>query len=1020
MQLIPCRSVSVLTASILLAFATLLPVSTATAAETTFEKRVLKFNSDEQWRARRPAQAAEVPYTFGFDEPNWLLQIEASAEPLRLDVLSNVVRERKRHRLQNPVTFTLSIAQAAGDGVSVSAVFVDEGGETHRTKPQAVPSKRSELQWALPGDVEASSDGDQNGRINGDLTLERLVFTRAGGVTTPATLRLTGASYVGQLDPVRFRFLPDEPVYHVRPGRESEARLELTSDLKEPVEVTIDATLTDYAGNSRHAEQTVTLLPESVQEWPLPFDLHTTGPKRLNLTFTYGHRTERAQLDFAYMEPAGVTPRGQRKFRFGTNANRTANPDTEAREFRAMSFIGIDIARAGYDWWQIEQTQGNWDWSRVDRLYANAELNEVDIQTALLYGVPWAVRPAFIEANRGKKLNSKQYWTAPPREELWRDYVRRHTERYRGRVLFYEIWNEPDLRGFYRGNTDEFLGLLKTAYEEIKQVNPEQIVMSPGMAHAGHYHGHYLNPDMYERVMKEGQDYFDVFAAHEHGTFEQFQGVVDGALARMRSYLDPPKPLYFNETAISSSPFGQQVQAETLVKKLTFAWARGASGYFWFNHRERAGETPGERGFGSVTPDFQPKAVYCAYNELIKLLRTKDFLHDIDLGPHQWGFVFGDDREQVLVYWASDLPVPATRPYALAVPDGITIETMDIMGNRQTMRPLDGRLLLTPLTTPNYLIVDTTESLSQAASPLVTQSDTGMALLRPGATGRIVARLHNPIDHDAVYRLQWVLPRGVTTEANPHQTIEVVANGSVDIGLPISVTHEGGDALAQRGVVNLMYTMEDTDWNGQLTVPVAVPTVFSGDPSFDRPPDVVLDRYAQVRNFAENDPSTEHLTWQGVDDLSASAWVGLTDDGLLLRVDVRDDRHVPPTSRRRLWEGDSVQLGLTLPGVPGAWEVSFSHAKQETHRLQTYRMPSGIDTDARFEIETTPSNGGMRYMARLPLDQLGWIESMRTEGIGFNLLVNDNDGERREGVIRYAPGIGPGSDPSLYPVVVFP
>lgn len=39
-------------------------------------------------------------------------------------------------------------------------------------------------------------------------------------------------------------------------------------------------------------------------------------------------------------------------------------------------------------------------------------------------------------------------------------------------------------------------------------------------------------------------------------------------------------------------------------------------------------------------------------------------------------------------------------------------------------------------------------------------------------------------------------------------------------------------------------------------------------------------------------------------------------------------------------------------------------------------------------------------------------------GIQFNLLVNDNDGEGRDGWMQIAPGIGEAKNPELYPFIL--
>ena len=63
---------------------------------------------------------------------------------------------------------------------------------------------------------------------------------------------------------------------------------------------------------------------------------------------------------------------------------------------------------------------------------------------------------------------------------------------------------------------------------------------------------------------------------------------------------------------------------------------------------------------------------------------------------------------------------------------------------------------------------------------------------------------------------------------------------------------------------------------------------------------------------------------------------------------------------------------------------------------------------------TTPS-----YRIRIPLDACGWTPAMLRGGFRFNLLVNENDGEGRDGWLQIAPGIGENKDPERYPFILF-
>jgi hypothetical protein len=78
------------------------------------------------------------------------------------------------------------------------------------------------------------------------------------------------------------------------------------------------------------------------------------------------------------------------------------------------------------------------------------------------------------------------------------------------------------------------------------------------------------------------------------------------------------------------------------------------------------------------------------------------------------------------------------------------------------------------------------------------------------------------------------------------------------------------------------------------------------------------------------------------------------------------------------------------------------------------------DPSARVTVQTTPQPGGLQYDITIPDAALGLNENvLGTQGIAFNLLVNDNDGAVRKGWVNITPGLGETKDPSLYRTIVW-
>ena len=111
-------------------------------------------------------------------------------------------------------------------------------------------------------------------------------------------------------------------------------------------------------------------------------------------------------------------------------------------------------------------------------------------------------------------------------------------------------------------------------------------------------------------------------------------------------------------------------------------------------------------------------------------------------------------------------------------------------------------------------------------------------------------------------------------------------------------------------------------------------------------------------------------------------------------------------------EGELKKIGLKLINV-NVTDISDESG---------YIIALGKEAAAKaITLTTHRDEAGRRtaYRARLKLDAFGLDDRMLTEGIRFNLLINDNDGNLREGFIQLAPGVSEWKNFERFPLVVF-
>lgn len=124
-------------------------------------------------------------------------------------------------------------------------------------------------------------------------------------------------------------------------------------------------------------------------------------------------------------------------------------------------------------WPHLEPAPGEWDFTRLDRLVQLA----TDRHVSLI--LPLGPTPTWASARPSEKSFYKPGNAAEPHDlELWRSYVRAVVTRYNGKIKYYEVWNEPDISGFYSGDILTLAKMIEIARTEIKSINPDNVFIS--------------------------------------------------------------------------------------------------------------------------------------------------------------------------------------------------------------------------------------------------------------------------------------------------------------------------------------------------------------------------------------------------------------------------------------------------------------------------------------------------------------------------------------------------------------
>ena len=892
--------------------------------------------------------------------------------------------------------FRLDGAGSTGKGTAALS-YTGSTGRKFQAKCNFAPGQK-ELRFEFP--VSKAPTGYYS-----SITVEpepgefRLCFTGS-----ERFVRRSAAEAVG------FEVDTGNPLHLLLAGEKDKPAFRFINRAAVPLEVQAEVELVDYYGRSVKNAFPLKLAPGEAVSRPLEGTLPALGIWYVSCRITAANDkgdVAVSKRSFAWLKPAGPTPGRAKGFLFGicSHPQRWSLRDQEL-EALALAYCGGKVLRNDASWSSLQPAPDRWNFESMDRKVELFGRYDIELAPIWAYTPRWAAAPEV----RGKEW--KEWFRSLPDYGAWEKFISATVTRYRGKIRLWEVWNEPDFKGRTSYGSDEYAELMKLAWRAAKAADPEVIIQSGGFATVKDHPSRKGN--FHEEALVKERGFFDIHAYHEHGRFASYRAAVEERFLPMRERTGTTVPWYANETALNSLG-GERNQAAALFKKLLYSWANGAIGYNWYDLRNDGFDVKnGEHNYGMITNDFQPKAVYVAYNTLAGCFSGAQYLKRIDCkAPELYVYLFSRGGELLAGIW-NETNRGATVPLHFST-DAAAAEAVDLMGNARPLAVQGGIVVAEAGRDPVILRLKKASDCIWGGN-LVSIDTDGPAV--PGSKVKLAIGVRNPYAQEREFRLKLIVPEGVA--AVPAERVIRIAAGSEaswNSELSIPVTYRKAAEL------QLEYAIGADGASGVIGLPLVPARRIASGEMKPEAPDFRMDRRDQAISLFEADPGKVHLTWQGPEDRSARVWLRRDGTQLRLRFAVTDDRHVQPNSGAGVWKGDCVQFALLLPGQDRMWEIGLSRLDSGKSEVFIWSAPSGFDaagSAAGIRLATSREGTVTCYDATIPLSVLGTTPEALAAGARFNALINDDDGEGREGWIQIAPGIGENKDPAKYPLILFP
>ena len=382
--------------------------------------------------------------------------------------------------------------------------------------------------------------------------------------------------------------------------------------------------------------------------------------------------------------------------------------------------IGVKWTRVLFGWGGVEKKKGQFDWSRTDET----------VDALLRFGIT-----PFVTLTNGNAMYTGigRYddarlaaiygdSPAPPLDDTtraaWLVFVEHAIERYKDRIRYWEVWNEPNHRKYWGAPPDgeDYGKLVKVTVRKIRSLYPDAKIIAGSTAA--------ISPEFCDKFLAHCEpELIDIMSFHNYGTRPENRVYRMTELKEVLDKYNPGFDIWQGECGMASQsrttgyrgtgPWGHNIQAKWLLRQsFVDTWFCQATLSNYFKLSDDKSPTPGptqrkltdlDKKFGAPERDGsrmhadginekcilfaqtgQPKPAYFAYQNLCSAMdsryrridpeyrfRITDTGHFYGIGEYEDAFPsvpllasYQSAKAAFLAYWLPWFPQENVAKYA--------------------------------------------------------------------------------------------------------------------------------------------------------------------------------------------------------------------------------------------------------------------------------------------------------------------------------------------------------------------